>query len=196
MSDDLSFGFVPPPRSGSDHTPNRYGPPPPPQGPPPERWGSPRGYLFGAELAGWHLRVVAALIDFVVTLYLPGRLMMSLGIAPDVVAMVQVTLVIWNSCVEQGRSGQSVGKRVLGIQLVRPVMRRTGRFATYPGVGRSLYRLFAHVLDVPFLPLSIGGLRPLWHWHRQTFADTAAHTVVLRHAIELVPGLHDDSNLI
>jgi uncharacterized RDD family membrane protein YckC len=85
--------------------------------------------------------------------------------------LVVVTAVGWNSGLRQGVTGQSLGKRVVGIRLVGE---STGRPI---GLGRAVVRLFAHLLDT--LPLYIGYLWPLWDERRQTFADKACATIVV-----------------
>lgn len=79
--------------------------------------------------------------------------------------------VVANVVLLQGISGRSLGKRVVGLRVVRlhgdqPV-----------GIGRTLLRQCAHVLDL--LPCYLGYLWPLVDEHRQTFADKVASTVVV-----------------
>ncbi len=79
---------------------------------------------------------------------------------------------VWNTLFRQGATGQSLGKRALGIRLV-------GERSGQPiGVGRTLVRQVAHLLDA--LPLYVGYLWPLWDERRQTFADKACATIVVR----------------
>ncbi|WP_225752716.1 RDD family protein [Actinotalea sp. Marseille-Q4924] len=84
---------------------------------------------------------------------------------------VQVALWIANRWVLQGRTGRSVGKRVLGLRLAD---QRTG---VVPGTGRTIGREIAHVLDWPG---PLGFLWPLWDRLTQTFADKVSSTVVVR----------------
>lgn len=72
----------------------------------------------------------------------------------------------------QAYTGSTPGKLVTGIAVVR---RHDARPA---GLLRTALRALVHVLDG--LVLMIGFLRPLWHPARQTWADSAAGTVVLR----------------
>ncbi len=78
--------------------------------------------------------------------------------------------VIWNQ-VRQGQTGQTVGKGVLNIRLVR----LDG--INPPGVGLSIGRYFLHVVDS--LPCLLGYLWPLWDEKRQTFTDKILNTVVV-----------------
>jgi uncharacterized RDD family membrane protein YckC len=81
-------------------------------------------------------------------------------------------LTIWNRYIRAGRTGQSWGKKVLGIRLVResdgqPI-----------GAGMAFVRDLAHIVDGFFY---LGYLWPLWDAKRQTFADKICSTVVLAH---------------
>lgn len=75
----------------------------------------------------------------------------------------------------QGLTGQTPGRRVLGIEVVYAPA--GGPFGGPPGVLRSFGRWLAHVFDAILL---LGYLRPLWHEERRTLADSLAGTVVLR----------------
>lgn len=79
-------------------------------------------------------------------------------------------LQIWNRAFKQGRTGQSIGKKVMGIRLVdehsgQPI-----------GAGMAFVRDLAHALDGA---VYIGYLWPLWDDKRQTFADKILNTVVV-----------------
>jgi uncharacterized RDD family membrane protein YckC len=78
---------------------------------------------------------------------------------------------LYNVVVRQGRTGYSLGKTLVGIQLVRI---DTGRPM---GVGRCLVRFFAHYVDT--LACYLGWLWPLWDARRQTLADKMTGTVVV-----------------
>jgi uncharacterized RDD family membrane protein YckC len=77
---------------------------------------------------------------------------------------------IWNY-VRQGNTGQTIGKGVLNIRLVR----LDG--VEPPGVGLSIGRWFLHIVDA--LPCYLGFLWPLWDDKRQTFSDKILNTVVV-----------------
>ena len=77
---------------------------------------------------------------------------------------------IWNRAFKQGRTGQSVGKKAMGIKLVDE---HTGQPI---GAGMSFVRDLAHTLDGFFY---LGYLWPLWDDKRQTFADKILSTVVV-----------------
>ena len=79
--------------------------------------------------------------------------------------------VIFDRIIRQGRSGQSVGKRVVGLRLL------SERTMLPPGPGLTLGREFAHIADGAAY---IGYLWPLWDEKKQTFADKICSTVVVR----------------
>jgi uncharacterized RDD family membrane protein YckC len=76
---------------------------------------------------------------------------------------------VWNRVLQQGRTGQSVGKSVMKIVLVSS---STGE---PPGAGTAFVREVVHVVDEVLL---LGYLWPLWDPRRQTFADKILGTVV------------------
>lgn len=80
-----------------------------------------------------------------------------------------VGMQIWNRVVRQGRTGQSVGKKALGIAVVRVDGRRV------MGPGLAFGRYLAHILDAWSV---IGYLWPLWDAKKQTFADMICGTIV------------------
>ncbi|MEE4541753.1 RDD family protein [Streptomyces sp. V4-01] len=72
----------------------------------------------------------------------------------------------------EGATGQTPGKRIVGIRLLRAYDGST------LGFGLALGRRLLHVLDA--LPCYLGYLWPLWDARKQTFADKMTHTVVIR----------------
>lgn len=184
-------GHVPPPAYGA---PPGYGPlpgygspfPPPPVRPLP-------------PLAEWWERVVASLVDSAVssgpqlvglcvllatleerTFGTGGESFVMLwpsaqGLAAFVVgALASTAINVWNRWVTQGRTGQSVGKRLLGLRVVGEAT------LTPPGVGGGILRELCHVLDAYSY---VGYFWPLVDARRRTFADMVVHTVVVQ-----VPG--------
>ena len=143
----------------------------------------PGGVWLGPPLASWGRRVGATLVDVLVTLavtvvggVLAGLLgaAVSDGVAIAVLVMTYLAafgVQVWQLVV-QGRTGQTIGKKALGIRLVRL---RDGQPV---GPGLSIGRAFTHVLDAySFL---LGYLWPLWDAKNQTFADKCLGTVVLK----------------
>ncbi len=94
------------------------------------------------------------------------------GVVTLVAALVGLAVWGWNRWVRQARTGQSLGKRAVGIRLV------SQETDAPPGVWMCLVRDVAHVLDS--FVLYLGWLWPLWDAKRQTLADKAVRTVVLR----------------
>ncbi len=144
-------------------------------------------------LAHWGKRVLAMLIDGVVVLALVilGGVLMSAGMQqtgvdlygdpvrePSAAGIVGLLLgygaafgyQVWNRWVLQGRTGQSVGKRVLGIRLL------SERSLAPVGPGMAFARDLCHIADGFFY---LGYLWPLWDAKRQTFADKIIGTVVV-----------------
>ena len=85
--------------------------------------------------------------------------------------LAYVGIYVWNRVLRQGRTGQSVGKKALGIRLLsedhlQPI-----------GPGMAFVRDIVHVVDGIFY---VGYLRPLWDVKRQTFADTIIKTLVVK----------------
>ncbi|MFI5775734.1 RDD family protein [Nocardia sp. NPDC051570] len=72
----------------------------------------------------------------------------------------------------EGVTGQTPGKKVLGIKLIREADGQT------IGFGMSIVRRICHVVDG--LPCYLGYLWPLWDDKRQTFADKILHTIVVK----------------
>lgn len=149
-----------------------------------------------APYATWVQRVGAALLDG-----LPAGLLAGLGVGLArassgahssggglVVMMLcyagMVAYLIWNVGFRQGVSGQTWGKRVVGISVVDA---QTGRPL---GVGRSIGRQLAHIVDA--LPCYLGFLFPLWDVKAQTIADKMIGSVVVL-GTPTAPGAHHPS---
>lgn len=134
---------------------------PPPFPPPPGPTGG---------LASWGQRVGAYLIDVVI-----GSVVIILGFLAKSTPLIAIGYLIsigfwiWNS-IQQGNTGQTVGKKMLNIHL----QRLDG--VTPPGVGLSIGRTFLHIIDG--IPCYLGYLWPLWDEKRQTFTDKILNTVV------------------
>ncbi|MER7466086.1 RDD family protein [Streptomyces sp. NPDC097981] len=73
---------------------------------------------------------------------------------------------------KEGSTGQTTGKKVLGISLRREAD------GVPLGFGMAFVRKLAHVLDG--LPCYLGWLWPLWDEKKQTFADKVCSTVVIQ----------------
>jgi len=143
------------------------------------------------DYAPWGRRVAGAAIDAVpgwialgllVAGYLPtyrGFFRGDLTVAPRyplvvigiLLYLVAFALAVYNRYFLAGRTGQTVGKRVMRIWLV-------GRSTARPiGPFNAFIRDLLHTLDgIAY----VGYLWPLWDDERQTLADKIAETVVVR----------------
>ncbi|MEX2659899.1 MAG: pentapeptide repeat-containing protein [Acidimicrobiales bacterium] len=138
----------------------------------------------GEGLATWPSRVAAYLIDAVVATLvalapLPVGALLEVGLRYEHALLASVgvgqlagLVFVVRNLAAQGRTGQSLGKRRVGISLVG-----VGDGAPI-GAGRSILRQLAHVVDS--LPLLAGWLWPLWDAKRQTLADKLFKTVVVK----------------
>ncbi|HYY81920.1 MAG TPA: RDD family protein [Actinomycetes bacterium] len=169
-----------------------YGQPPaPPPGygaQPPAGYGQPGyadapGFYMGRPLANWLQRVGAYLIDgliagipVILAALLAGALTGSnggntgAGLVVFLLYLVSLGITVYNRWIMQGRTGQSWGKQVLRLRLLRmsdgqPI-----------GGGMAFARDICHIVDS--LACYIGWLFPLWDARRQTFADKIISTVV------------------
>jgi uncharacterized RDD family membrane protein YckC len=145
----------------------------------------PPGYYMGRVLANWPQRVGAYLIDdliagipaFLALILFSGSTSAETTNAGAVLVtslLYLLSLGIWfyNRAILQGRTGQSWGKQVLKLRLVR--------MADGQPVGglMAFVRDLLHILDA--LICYIGFLFPIWDPRRQTlFADKIINTVVL-----------------
>jgi uncharacterized RDD family membrane protein YckC len=143
------------------------------------------------DCAHWGWRVLAGLIDYgplAVVNYAGAQIATALApaigydvanVMINLTYLVVIALVVLNSGVLQGLTGQSIGKKVLGLQVVRGVITPSGeKWIVRPGVPWAIARLAAHVVDTLFC--YIGYFAPLWTWRRQTFADMIVNTAVLK----------------
>ncbi|MFP5219391.1 MAG: RDD family protein [Actinomycetes bacterium] len=154
-----------------DDHPTWYAPPPPVPPLPP-----------GVRPSGLFRRINATIVDTVLVVLLstvvtaPSLLLASEEIVPAVVPVVvfYAAYLGWYVVlqVQQGRTGGTVGKHLLGLRVVREA---TGEPI---GVGSSLARPFVHLIDQ--LPCYAGFFAPIFDSRRRTFTDMAMGTVVIR----------------
>jgi uncharacterized RDD family membrane protein YckC len=169
-----------------------FGQPQPGQAPPPygqpAAYGQPapfggQGNPFGAprNYANWGQRALGWLVDFgpAVLLY---ALVAIVGFASNwgaiasllslVVFLGWIGWCVFNRWIQQGNTGQSMGKRVAKIKLVRedngqPI-----------GAGLAFLRDLAHFVDNVLC--YVGWLWPLWDDKSQTLSDKIVGTVVVQ----------------
>lgn len=152
--------------------------------------------------ASWGSRVGAALLDGIPAglLYVVGVVVIPATMtgasgshghytaggpsAVGIVVMVACWLaglayLIWNVGFNQGRTGQTWGKRVVGISVI-------AEQTQLPlGVGASIGRQLAHIVDA--LPCYLGFLFPLWDAKSQTLADKMLQSIVIPGRAEAQP---------
>ena len=176
---------APPPGYGAPPPPAQPGygaPPPPAYGAPPPGYGQvPPAQPYGAgmpQLASWGQRVLATLIDFlcvfgiyVVPFILGAAIGGSFGGFLIFLGWLGgLAFAVWN-LVQQGNTGQTVGKKQMGLRLVREA---DGQVV---GPGLSIGRAIVHIVDG--IPCYIGYFWPLWDAKKQTFADKILATLVI-----------------
>ena len=164
-----------------------YGTPPGGYGSAPQGYGapgaaSPFGQPGGPQLAEWGSRASAFLIDaaimfgLIVAAFILGAVF---GVVSDALGAIVVVVgyvaaiafVFWQLWV-QGETGQTIGKKKVGIRLLRE---QDGQPI---GGGLSIGRYFVHFVDS--IPCYVGYLWPLWDDKKQTFADKILNTVVVK----------------
>ena len=154
-----------PPQSAGDQPPP-YAAAQQPYGAP--AWGAPPSGV--SDFGSWGRRVGGRLLDFLCVV-IPSAIVGAAADSLNVYRLVglAVTLVIGFM---NGATGQSPGKRVVGLRLVRD------GDGSLIGGGLGIVREFAHLLDT--FSLLLGWFWPLWDRKRQTFADKVMGTVVVR----------------
>ncbi|MEU9081063.1 RDD family protein [Streptomyces sp. NPDC048357] len=135
-------------------------------------------------LAHWGLRVGAYLLD---ALIIAGPMYALAGIGAAVsggdsdsaaagvlglIGMLYALGMFFFQLYKEGTTGQTIGKKVVGISLHKEADGAT------LGFGMAFVRKLAHILDG--IPCYIGWLWPLWDAKKQTFADKVCSTVVVK----------------
>ncbi|MBK3580239.1 RDD family protein [Streptomyces sp. MBT65] len=155
-----------------------------PQGVPPQQgYGYPQqpgypgypqqGYGATPPYANWGQRFLGTLVDGLIflvpyILIIVGR---GNGALTAVGFVLLLGLAIWQ-LIQEGKTGQTVGKKALGIRLVRE---NTGQPL---GIGMAFLRRLAHFVDS--IACYLGWLWPAWDAKRQTFADKICGSIVIR----------------
>jgi uncharacterized RDD family membrane protein YckC len=161
---DQPGGYRPPPGSYANQ-PGGYGPQP--------GYG-PGGYgnAPAANYANWLQRAGGYIIDVI-----PAIILEFIGIATHntgvylLCVIIAIAVVGYNRWFLAGRTGQSWGKKALGLSLV-------GETTGQPiGAGMAFLRDICHIVDSVIC--YIGWLFPLWDAKRQTLADKIMKTVVV-----------------
>jgi uncharacterized RDD family membrane protein YckC len=125
------------------------------------------------------VRVAASILDFVI-IGVPAVIIIVIGLSIGhgigqllaVLAYIAAAVAgIWNIVFRQGNTGQTIGKQIVSIKLIRELDGQP------VGPGMSFVRQLAHFLDS--LACYVGWLWPLWDAKNQTFADKLCGTVVV-----------------
>ncbi|WP_033325366.1 RDD family protein [Streptomyces yerevanensis] len=140
----------------------------------------PQQQMYGGTppYAAWGSRVLATLVDSLILLvaYLPLLITAFMGETAAVIGSLITFVAIIGAAVwlvvQEGKTGQTIGKRTMGIRLLRE---SDGQPL---GVGMAFVRRLAHFLDGA--ACYIGYLWPLWDDKKQTFADKVCSTVVVK----------------
>jgi uncharacterized RDD family membrane protein YckC len=169
---------------------------------PPYQQSSPQPYGGGGwsnmpaqtgALASYGQRVAAYLIDAVIAslAFVPGYALFFIGLAAageggsangglvaigGLLMLVAFLFILWNLGVRQGSTGQSIGKGVMKIKLVRMAD------GMPPGIGIAIGRYFIRgaLGSVTFGIYSfLTLLWPLWDERRQTLDDKILSTLVV-----------------
>ncbi|MEU9447438.1 RDD family protein [Streptomyces sp. NPDC048277] len=132
-----------------------------------------QGYGATPPYANWGQRFLGTLVDGLVFLvpYILVLFSSKAAVLGIIGGLAFLGLAIWQLIME-GRTGQTVGKKALGIRLVKEA---TGQPI---GVGMAFVRRIAHALDS--IACYLGWLWPAWDAKRQTFADKVCGTIVIR----------------
>lgn len=182
-----AYGSTPPPG------PPAYGTP---------AYGTPQGQPYGGQphpvdpYASWGLRLASYVLDSLIAfaIYLPfyivGFILISVdtdpvtgqseGGAPTIIGVIllgiSVVLVlafsIWNYGIRQGRTGQTLGKKIVSIKVLTTDGQVMGAWLS---LGRTL--LFSILTTCTCY---INALWPLWDDKKQALHDKVVKTVVLK----------------
>jgi uncharacterized RDD family membrane protein YckC len=98
-------------------------------------------------------------------LAITGGVLIGLGI------LISIAIAIWNRIFKMGRTGQSVGKKVIGLKLIDD---KTGQPI---GAGKCFLRELVSGIVNQVVYLSY--LWMLWDADKQTLADKAVHSTVV-----------------
>ncbi|MEU3980342.1 RDD family protein [Streptomyces sp. NPDC026672] len=148
--------------------PHQQGPGYPPQG-------YQQGYGVQPPYAHWGLRFLGTIVDGLV--FAVPYILIIVGGSQKIAALTVIGflaiigLAIWQ-LIQEGRTGQTIGKKTVGIRLVKE---DSGQPL---GVGMAFVRRIAHFLDS--LACYLGWLWPLWDSKKQTFADKVCSSIVIR----------------
>jgi uncharacterized RDD family membrane protein YckC len=145
----------------------------------------------GAEYASWWARLGAEILDSLVVGIPMGIALSIIGASSNVrTVVIPLALFVYNTLLDGGPTGQTVGKRAAGItaradETAGPLGLRRGAVRSSLVLALAIignYRLgdddsFLVTLNVLAV---VDGLWPLWDPRRQSWHDKLAGSVVLR----------------
>ncbi|TWD81507.1 putative RDD family membrane protein YckC [Kribbella amoyensis] len=148
--------------------------------------GSGYNYAPPGTLAGWGSRVIASILDSLLALIPVGiALLVALTISGSMEQMSDgastvlsvgyiafFLVVIWNRIIRQGKTGQSIGKKIVGLKIVGA---DSGQLI---GIGRTIARELCAGFFNYFCFLN--SLWPLWDKQQQTWHDKVASDLVIK----------------
>jgi uncharacterized RDD family membrane protein YckC len=140
--------------------------------PAPESYGA--GPVPGGmpELANWGQRFGGWVLEYLLPSIVIGlifQVMLDSQVLSNIVSLIYVLgFLAW----QEGTTGQSWGKKIVGIRLLRE---QDGQVMGWP---MAAVRKIVHIVDA--LPCLLGYFWPLWDKKRQTFADKILKTVVVK----------------
>ncbi|MFF2521952.1 RDD family protein [Streptomyces liangshanensis] len=151
-----------------------------PQSGGPAPYAAPQGPGYGGmpELAGWGSRVLGTLVDGLVLLvpyiivFAGAAIGGGFGTFLRLIGLLAVFAVAIWQLIQEGKTGQTIGKKALNIRLLRE---SDGQPL---GVGMAFVRRLAHFLDGVIC--YIGFLWPLWDSKNQTLADKVCSSLVIK----------------
>ncbi|MDQ8704260.1 RDD family protein [Streptomyces sp. LHD-70] len=144
--------------------------------------GHPQQMYGGApQYAHWGLRAGGLIVDGLVfgVAYIPA--LIGIAIAQDspefatilsILGFVLLVGLAIYQLIQEGKTGQTIGKKALGIRLLRETDGQP------LGVGMAFVRRLAHFLDS--LACYLGWLWPLWDAKKQCFADKVCGSIVVK----------------
>lgn len=137
------------------------------------------GVHRGDRLANFGWRLVSGMVDYWPLVILIWIVDSRYWLGPIGLAVVGYTVL--SVVVMQGYTGQSLGKRLLGLQLYRPrVDPKTGHpYSVYPGMALCALRLVVMFALMGLCCIGFFGLvAPWWRADRRTWADGLVGTLV------------------
>ncbi|MEV7399461.1 RDD family protein [Streptomyces sp. NPDC091267] len=150
-------------------------------GVPQQGYGYPQqpGYGGQPQFAGWWSRFAALLLDGLI-ISIPYGILVGIGAAVgggagSAIAMLGILVAFGLGLFKlykEGTTGQFIGKKALGISLLREADGQP------LGFGMAFVRYLAHFVDS--IACYIGWLWPAWDPKKQTFADKICSTLVVK----------------